>query len=204
MRSKKRINLGLLAFILLSIGAIVYAKISDSDAAYQESSLMLQMMRLQDAEIAVITFPESDVADGVISAEEYDRAIARVEQYVKTAYASEALRQVRRDALIGLLESQIMREQYVVRVEIEWASEKDITTEDALIKIAFDWNTVKVDTLNQGKISAQQSHLYPGLAAIFQEQDGTLILQSSTMNALERFFLDEYAEPYAVEEHYIP
>lgn len=201
MRSKKRINLGLLAFILLIAGAIIYAKISDSDAAYQESNLLLQMMRLQDAEIAVLTFPESEIIDGLISEEAFERAVARIDQYVNTVYASTALRQIRREALIDLLEVQVERKQYVARVEIEWSPEKEITTEDALIKITFAWNSVKVDTLYQGRTTMQQSHLYPGFAAIFQEEDGKLVLQANTMNALERFFLDEYAEPSAVAEY---
>lgn len=187
MRSKKRINIGLLLLILLVIGATAYSIWHDRGRARQIEQGVAMMKTIQEEETRAIIFPEAAIVDESITPSEMDAQRATVKAALEKLYPQDPEHQAMRfKSLESALARQAQHGIFLRELTLDWQVEPQLSYENNLLKMDFMDIAGTLETYSHGSSDRNENYrLLSPLTCILALPDMTLVDQ--TMPIANRF-----------------
>lgn len=183
MRSKKRINLGLLMLILLAVAATGYSIWQDRVRAGRVESGIAHMRRIQEEETKALIFPEDAILDQQISEEEMAKQQASLRIALEKLYPSDRERQTERyESLNLVLQRQATHHVFLRQLSVDWEIDPKLTYEGQLMKMEVENILVTADTYNAGTVENHSNFSIDSpLSYLFSLPDITLVDQTKPL-----------------------
>jgi hypothetical protein len=183
MRSKKRINLGLLLLILLAVAATGYSIWQDQVRAGRVEAGIAHMRRIQEEETKALIFPEDAILDQQISEEEMAEQQASLRTVLEKLYPSDSERQSERyESVDHVLQKQATHNVFLRQLSVDWEIEPKLTYEGHLLKMEVENAYVTADIYNAGTVDNHSNYsLGTPVSYLFSLPDMTLVDQTKPL-----------------------